>query len=73
MAAVVTHMRNRPPGRWTVKEIAADLGLTDAETSALKDGLKKKRTIHAELASLGIDYAVEGAGGGRKSFLVKHQ
>jgi hypothetical protein len=73
MAAVITHMRNRPPGRWSVKEIAADLLLTSGEKDALRDGLKKKRTIHSELASIGIDYAVEGRGRGAKSYLVKRQ
>ena len=41
-AAVVTNMRNRPPGRWAVNEIAADLNLTTGEKRALKDGLKKE-------------------------------
>jgi hypothetical protein len=72
-AAVITHMRNQPPGRWTVGEIAADLEFTDCQRRAFKEGLTKKRKVYQELASIGVAYVVEGHGRMAKSYLVKHQ
>jgi hypothetical protein len=70
-AAVVTHMRTRSPGRYTVDEIARSLSLDKKQKAAFKDSLKKRRKLFSDLADAGIAYVVEGVRGGAKSFLVK--
>jgi hypothetical protein len=53
-------LRNSPPRKFTVNEIADALGLDFSEKANIKDALKKGRRLVQELEAIDVAYVVEG-------------
>lgn len=71
--ALIAFMEARLPGRTPISMLTRELNPGNSALKKLPEALRDEtHPLAVALSAMGVDYLVEGAGRGRKSFLVKH-